>query len=198
MKKKMVIPMLMVTASMLPVVGLAEEKDTNAVVEYESGNLVLNPNNALPDDLNFGSHPIQTTNSEEWLATTDGVQTSPAVTSSIEVSDNRGDESGWVVKLMQMTQFQTTTNIELEDAQLVIAFGAITNNLGLPPTLSTANMDLDVTIGTSSDLIYADEGEGIGETALAIDQFSLEILADTQKVPEQYTAELNWTIEAGE
>lgn len=198
MKKKMVIPMLMVAASMLPVVGLAEEKDTNAVVEYESGNLVLNPNNALPDDLNFGSHPIQTTNSEEWLATTDGVQTSPAVTSSIEVSDNRGDESGWVVKLMQMTQFQTTTNVELEDAQLVIAFGAITNNLGLPPTLSTANMDLDVTIGTSSDLIYADEGEGIGETALAIDQFSLEILADTQKVPEQYTAELNWTIEAGE
>lgn len=198
MKKRGFIAGVVLLGATWPVVGTAAEKDTEALVEYEAGFLVLNPDNQLPDDLNFGSHPIQTASAEQWVATSDGVQTSPVTTGAIEISDNRGDESGWIVKLAQMEQFATDDAIELDDAMLLIQFGSITNNLGSDFTFSQEGLDVPVPIATAIDLIVADEGEGIGETSLEIDQFVLDILADTQKVPEQYTTELNWTIEAGE
>lgn len=201
MKKLMMLVALLLLGSTWSIKEVLADKDTDAVVEYDSGNLVLDPNAVLPDDLDFGTHEIQTLNPETLVAMVEDPEEEDEfipVTSAVEVSDNRGDESGWVVKLAQVEQFETASEAVLEDAQLQITYGTLANNLNLLPSISVAGGMTPVSIGTASDLIVAAEGQGIGETVLPINQFALHILADTAKVPELYTAELNWTIEVGE
>lgn len=84
----------------------AHAADTTGTVDYTSGGITFDPqipgdpSAALPTNLNFGSHPIQTTQAETWTATSDGEQASPVTTGQVAVSDNRGAAgSGWSVKV---------------------------------------------------------------------------------------------------
>lgn len=107
----------------------AHAADTTGTVDYTSGGITFDPqipgdpSASLPTNLNFGSHPIQTTQAETWTATSDGEQASPVTTGQVAVSDNRGAAgSGWSVKVAQPTQF-TAGQSELTGAILSFTVG---------------------------------------------------------------------------
>ncbi|MGC6770472.1 WxL domain-containing protein [Enterococcus sp. LJL128] len=182
--------------------GFAEDKTTDAVVDYTTGGITFDPQTgdpkaSLPADLNFGSHEIQSKADETWVATSDGVQASPVTTGSIAVSDNRGGtDTGWTVKLLQADQFSAGSN-ELSGAALSIQAGAVTNNVGSAPTgASIANTTLDLELGTTADVLTAQANEGAGETSLALNKFELFVPKNTNKKQANYQTTLNWTFSA--
>lgn len=186
----------------LGVTGFAEDKSTDATVDYTTGGITFDPNTgdaaaSLPTNLNFGSHAIQSKVDETWIATTNGVQTSPVTTGSVAVSDNRGaDGTGWTVKLLQAEQFKSGTNV-LTGAALSIDGGALTNNVGsLPTGANIANSTLDLELGTTADVLTANADEGAGETALALTKFELFVPKNTNKKQANYQTTLNWTFSA--
>ncbi|MBL1228709.1 WxL domain-containing protein [Enterococcus sp. BWB1-3] len=200
---------ILLSAAILLGIGLgfgttsfAEDKTTDATVNYAPGELIFDPETgdpaaSLPTNLNFGSHKIQSTEDEIWVATVDGVQTSALTTGAVAVSDNRGDEaSGWSVKVLQTDQFSDGTS-ELTGAALSIDAGAITNNLSSIPTGATiANSTLDLELGTTADVLTAAPGEGEGETSLALTKFELFVPKDVDKNEANYQTTLTWTLSA--
>lgn len=116
------------------------DSQTQGEVAYTQGALEFDYDSGIPGNLNFGNHPLQTVDAENWIATESGAQTgSPTTTGTVAVRDNRGnDEATWTVKLSQAAQF-ITDGTELSGAALSLSFGAITNNLSLQPTSSYEN-----------------------------------------------------------
>lgn len=182
----------LISAIVIPVNVLADSSTTGTVI-YQSGTVSLDPNAQLPTDLNFGSHPIQSATNENWLATSDGDQSSPLTTSSVEVLDNRGTGVGWSVKLAQVAQFASGAD-SLTGAELSITAGAITNNLGSEPTgASIENSTLALNPGTVYPVMTANTDQGDGDTLLPLTQFELAVPSSANKRQTTYTTTLNWT-----
>lgn len=186
--------------------AIAEE--TTGEVDYISGNLIFDPEKGngdatkqLPTNLDFGSHEIQTETAETWYATSDGTglrgDGSTLTRGAVAVSDNRGAAaSSWAVKVKQSAQF-TVQNTPLSGAVLTIATGALTNNLNTPPTGSTdiaGNQLVFDTFNSDYDVLTANSGEGSGETSLPINEVSLNVPANSEKVAGTYQTTLVWTL----
>ena len=179
----------------------AHAADTTGTVDYTSGGITFDPqipgdpSASLPTNLNFGSHPIQTTQAETWTATSDGEQASPVTTGQVAVSDNRGAAgSGWSVKVAQPTQF-TAGQSELSGAILSFTVGALTNNVNSLPTGDgiANNSTVDLVLGQTNSVITAQANQGAGETALPINKFTLNVPANTAKTAAQYQTTVVWT-----
>jgi len=167
------------------------DKDTEGEVGYVAGELEFDSSGNLPDNLNFGEHPLQTTAAEQWIATSTGNQEDDQTTGSIDVLDNRGDpDATWAVKLVQAEQFKAGVHA-LTGAALTLNFGTVTNNLSQLPVISASPLTISV-LNTEIDIMTAGTGQGAGETSRPIDQFTLNIPANTEKVAEEYTTTLNW------
>ncbi|MEE1500024.1 MAG: WxL domain-containing protein, partial [Enterococcus hirae] len=62
------------------------------------------------------------------------------------------------------------------------------------PTSAYENDELAIQVfNQDATILDATAGQNSGDTALAINQFSLSVPANTNKVAEQYTTILNWT-----
>lgn len=171
------------------------DSQTQGEVAYTQGALEFDYDSGIPGNLNFGNHPLQTVDAENWIATESGAQTgSPTTTGTVAVRDNRGnDEATWTVKLSQAAQF-ITDGTELSGAALSLSFGAITNNLSLQPTSSYENAELEIlTFGQDYTILDGAAGQNSGDSTLPINEFSLAVPANTNKVPGTYTTTLNWT-----
>lgn len=182
----------------------AQAVDTTGTVDYTDGGITFDPqvpgnaSASLPKNLNFGSHAIQTTKDEIWTATSDGVQTSPATTGQIAVSDNRGGTStGWSVKVNQPTQFTANSNT-LTGAALSFTVGTLTNNVNSAPigTRIANGAKTTMLVNQSVSVLTAQANEGVGETALPISKFELDVPKDTAKQQAQYQTTLVWTFSA--
>lgn len=172
------------------------DSQTQEEVAYVEGALEFDYAGGIPTNLDFGDHPLQTAAAENWIATATGEQTgSTPTTGTVAVRDNRGNPAAtWTVKLSQTDQFKTADDVELSGAQLNLSFGALTNNLGLAPTSAYENDELAIQVfNQDATILDATAGQNSGDTALAINQFSLSVPANTNKVAEQYTTILNWT-----
>lgn len=205
--KKYVVGALGILTS-LSIGATVQADDTTGVVEYTSGGIVFDPdkggsdpNTQLPTNLDFGAHEIQTENAETWVATTDGTglpgDGSTLQRGAVAVSDNRGQaNSSWAIKVRQATQF-TAGDSTLDGAVLTVDTGTLTNNLSLPPTGASdiANGELDfAAINNEYAFLTANAGEGIGETSMPLEQFTLSIPANTEKQSATYQTTLVWTI----
>lgn len=193
-----------VTASVaLAPVSLA--KDTTGQVTYQTGGVILDPDPevgevgmSLPDDLNFGSHQIQTKKDETLVATTDGVQTSALTTGAIRVQDNRGETSpiGWNIKVKQSTQFTSAvTTKPLTGAELTIFTNpTITNNFSNTTGLSASSSVKFDQFNEEKSIFKAAAGSGEGESTLGLDKFQLFVAKNNAKVKEKYQTTLVWTV----
>lgn len=179
----------------------AHAADTTGNVAYTAGEVTFDPQTpgdpsaSLPTNLNFGTHPIQTTTAETWNATSDGVQDSALTTGRIGVSDNRGTAgTGWAVKVTQQTQFTADTT-PLTGAELSFTVGELNNNLDQAPTgpRIANNSTTTLTLGNTTSVLTANAGQGSGETSLPITKFQLDIPANTGKIASTYQTTLNWT-----
>ena len=171
------------------------DSQTEGKVAYTQGALEFDYDSGIPVNLNFGDHPLQTVAAENWIATETGAQTgSTSTTGTVAIRDNRGNnEATWTVKLSQTEQF-TANGTELSGAALNLSFGGVTNNLNLQPTSSYANGNLEIlTFGQDYTILDATAGNNSGDSALTINEFSLDVPANTKKVAGTYTATLNWT-----
>ena len=171
------------------------DSQTQGEVAYTQGTLEFDYNSGIPTNLNFGEHSLQTVNAENWIATATGEQTnSTPTTGTVAVRDNRGNTAAtWTVKLSQVEQF-TADETELSGAALSLSFGGITNNLNLQPTSTYANGELEIlAFGQDYTIFDAAAEQNSGDSTLSINEFSLAVPANTNKVAGEYTATLNWT-----
>jgi hypothetical protein len=178
--------------------------NTTGEVEFTPGDIIFDPEEQgadptakLPTNLDFGAHEIQTTTAEKWYATTDNTgekNGNNLTTGTIAVRDNRGDAtSTWSLKVKQVSQFNLGAST-LGNAQLNFKVGTLNNNLGVPPTSNiTGNQLTFVLFNQDYDVLTANAGTGAGETKLPIEEFELEIPANTDKKAGQYQTSLIWT-----
>lgn len=195
-KKTVVLSTLLIGSSLVIGTTAFADKATTGTVDYTAGTLSLDGSAVLPDNLNFGNHPIQSKVDETWVATGDGVQTSTATTGAINVSDNRGTSAGWSVKVNQAAQFARGSDT-LTAAALSITGGAVTNNLSVTPTgegFGGKKVTLD--INTTANVLSAKVTEGNGETSLPLTKFELAVPKTTVKKGLNYQTTLNWTLSA--
>ncbi len=195
MKKRPATLTLLLGLSLLSSQLAFADSQTQGEVAYTQGALEFDYDSEIPTNLNFGEHPLQTANEETWIATATGEQTgSTPTTGTVAVRDNRGNPAAtWTVKLSQAEQF-TANETELLGAALSLSFGGITNNLNLQPTSTYANGELEIlAFGQDYTIFDAAAGQNSGDSALPVNEFSLAVPANTNKVAGEYTATLNWT-----
>ena len=145
----------------------------------------------LPEQLNFGRHLLQTKDAEEWIATLDGQQQSIWQTGKILVEDTTVGENSWQLSVQQVGEWQNGAS--LLPAQLFLHFGNLITTLP-SEVLSVSNDEVFLEAGLQQTLLEKMSSPSNGTVELDIQQFRLNIAADTLKVTGQYQTELNWTL----
>lgn len=118
----------------------------------------------------------------------------------VQVTDNRGEESGWSLTVNQTEQFKTSSNKELTGAEIVFKnekIGTISTS-GMP----SAETGVSLTPGTDTPLMSAKAGEGAGTYLLhwgedaekAKESIELIVPGKTTKYKDTYKTTLNWVL----
>lgn len=120
----------------------------------------------------------------------------------VQVSDNRGTESGWTLKVKQNGQFKAKNKgSELTGAVLTLKNGnVVTKSASAKPT-ATSEVNLNVE-GEEVDLLKADSGAGAGtylldwgtDEATGAKSIALSVPGKTTKYKDTYTTTLTWTL----
>lgn len=125
----------------------------------------------------------------------------------VQITDNRGTETGWTLKVKQDGQFLSEgkhaedKQAELTGAQLVLNNGhVVTNSASAKPT-GTAKITLDPT-GAEADVMVAKDKEGAGtylldwgtDEATGGQSVDLTVPGSTTKYAEKYATKLVWTL----
>ena len=80
----------------------------------------------------------------------------------VQVSDNRGTETGWTLKVKQNGQFKTEANQELTAAKVTLSNGRVVSaSQSAKPTTAPATIELNPT-GAESVVMAAGDKEGAG------------------------------------
>lgn len=117
----------------------------------------------------------------------------------VQITDNRGLESGWTLQLTQTAQFKNGTN-ELTGAQIHLKAGQVVTNAQSPaPTPST---ETDLVPGNAAVVMSAKQGEGAGTylntwgqtKADAPESIQLSVPGSTTKYKGMYTTHLSWIL----
>lgn len=199
---------------------------TQGKIQYDEGHLVIDPlppdnelpggnfSNRLPNNLNFGYHPLQSLEAETWLAKE--VDTSeidltgseafdelaaayadsdPTV-GNLAIEDNRGEAKGWSIKLKQMGEFaiQDTPEKTLGSTTLTFNLGEVNNNVSDDGINKFGDQVTIDPTGTEVEVLSAKVGNGAGLTQVPLTNFELNIPANIVKEAAVYTADLNWTV----
>lgn len=130
----------------------------------------------------------------------------------VQITDNRGTNAGWTLRLKQEGQFSSDTATkfkELTGSQISIADSvAVSNSIGVPsPKVENITLDPD---GASSIIMSAEEGSGVGtwvdyfgaseemeiegELVQKNKAVTLAIPGSTPKEAVIYTTKLTWTL----
>ncbi|EIA21206.1 cell surface protein [Listeria fleischmannii subsp. coloradonensis] len=118
----------------------------------------------------------------------------------VQVSDNRGSNTGWHLTVEQVSQFKNGAST-LTGAKLSFKNAAMQSSKATATNTPTAySFELDPA-GTASDVINAEANKGMGtwSTSFGDDtngakSISLSVPGDTAKIVGKYEAELKWTL----
>lgn len=120
----------------------------------------------------------------------------------VQVTDNRGTESGWTLKVRQDGQFKTDAGQVLEAAEIRFINGEIVTPSDSPePTVLKEEITLDPE-GAESLVMSAQAGEGAGtyltrwgkDMEEAVKSIELEVPGSTTKYATQYTTTFTWLL----
>lgn len=201
---------------------------TEGKIQYDEGHLVIDPlpedpdkelpggnfSNRLPNNLNFGYHPLQSLEAETWLARevdTSGIDltgpeafdelaaaygNSELTVGNLAIEDNRGGATGWNIKLKQMGEFaiQATPEKTLGNTTLNFDLGKVINNVGTDGINKFGDQVAITPTSTEVEVLSATAGNGAGLTQAPLTNFELNIPSDIVKEAAVYTADLNWTV----
>lgn len=146
----------------------------------------------LPEQLNFGNHPIQTVEAELWTAYEGGNAVNPITTGILSVEDTRSGEKNWQVKVEQLSEWTQPT--PLLGAQLRIHGGALNTSFPVEKITSIANQTINLQVNTQQTLLALNQVSETGIIELNILEFQLYVPANTPKIAGKYTTTLRWTV----
>ncbi|WP_427813273.1 WxL domain-containing protein [Enterococcus sp. 22-H-5-01] len=118
----------------------------------------------------------------------------------VQVSDNRGKETGWTLKVKQDNQFKTASAKELTGAKITLANGnVVSNSSSAKPTAVTP---ITLNPGTEATVMSAANGQGAGtyltdwgtDLDSAKQSISLEVPGSTTKYADSYTTTFTWNL----
>ncbi|MGM0125946.1 hypothetical protein IGI37_003347 [Enterococcus sp. AZ194] len=129
----------------------------------------------------------------------------------VQVTDTRGTQTGWQLRVTQNAQFKTAENEELVGAKLNFANGhAISNQqndldetqkAAITPTVLAETTDKDLTPGVETVIMTAEAGKGagtwlydMGTEATAAESVKLSVPGKSSKLLKAYTSTLTWTL----
>lgn len=122
----------------------------------------------------------------------------------IQVTDNRGLETGWSLSVKQQGQFLTADNEELTGAELVFSNGVV-NTASISPKPSAVKNSFSLTPdgnGTAVNIMAAKNGEGAGTYVLAFGDnssggksISLKVPGKATKYAKKYSTSLLWRLQ---
>jgi hypothetical protein len=177
----------------------------------------------IPNDLNFGYHPIESKTNQSWTArnvdTTNPTDledkayiselanrynNSSTTTGILGVEDNRGTAEGWDITVKQESEFKLTTdntNKILKNTTLTIATGDISTNIvdGSTNGITGPSVDNKLVLAPNNQeqiIFTAPAGLGEGVTSMALNSFTLGIPKGQNQSPGLYQANVVWTIKA--
>ncbi|MCH4168809.1 MAG: WxL domain-containing protein [Streptococcaceae bacterium] len=120
----------------------------------------------------------------------------------VQVSDNRGTESGWTLKVKQNGQFQTAEAQVLTGAKVTFSNGNIvTASQSAKPSNVSTTMTLDPS-GAESTVMGAKVSEGAGTYLMdwgnsvdtAKNSIALEVPGSTTKYAKSYSTTFTWVL----
>ncbi|WP_342513754.1 WxL domain-containing protein [Sporosarcina sp. FSL K6-1522] len=157
-------------------------------------------------NFHFGEQKL-TGGDKTYYAKLDKVKKVPSgeiidVPNYVQVTDNRGTNAGWKLKVKQNGQFKTNTNVELENAQLKLSNPVVNSLTNMTYAPSAFNVTLDPS-GIEHDVTTAaaDKGMGTWTTAYGGDNLqgaesvSLFVPGSSKKEKEKYSTTLTWILE---
>ncbi len=120
----------------------------------------------------------------------------------VQVTDNRGTESGWTLHVKQNGQLKTAEDQELKAAQIRLNNGTIVTPSESP---KPSNFKSAITLnpnGAESLVMSAQEGEGAGtylmswgdSLSAAVDSIELEVPGSTTKYAAKYSTTFTWLL----
>lgn len=119
----------------------------------------------------------------------------------VQVTDNRGTESGWTLKVNQDGQFTSASGKELTGAEITFKNGHVVtiSESGKPAGQETMTLNPD---GTQQNVMVASAGNGAGTYLLdwgtdaetGAKSIELNVPGATTKYAEKYSTKLVWTL----
>ncbi|MCI1904270.1 MAG: WxL domain-containing protein [Enterococcaceae bacterium] len=134
---------------------------------------------------------------QKYLDSAGKEQTGP---NFVQVSDNRGTETGWKLLLKQEKQFTSTNGKELIGAQVSLENGrVVTNSKSKAPAGETA---ITVAVGADQKVMNAKTGSGAGTYLLdwgndekdGATSVHLTVPGSTTKYAEKYSTTFTWKL----
>lgn len=131
----------------------------------------------------------------------------------VQVTDNRGTESGWTLTVAQDAPFKDTKGHELTGATITLKNANVqTVSNSAKPAIATGDITLSDD-GTTSDVMVAAAGQGAGtylndwgtkdnlieveedgNTVQKTNSIELAVPGSTTKYADKYTTQLTWTL----
>lgn len=118
----------------------------------------------------------------------------------VQVTDNRGTESGWSLQVVQNDQFKTDSGQELRGAEIRVSNAAI-NTISQSPNPSTVRDSFSLTPESVENVVSAhvEEGAGtyvyhFGTSETAAESVELFVPGASTKYADSYTTTLTWTL----
>ncbi len=173
---------------------------SNGIVEFTPSEDPTNP--VDPTDPTNPVDPIDPTDPAtqkyKTVGATDEVKEGP---NYVQVTDNRGTEAGWSLKVKQEGQFKSTSGKELTGAAITFKNGNVVtaSDSGKPTGPATITLNSD---GSQSDVMSAAKGNGAGtylfdwgtDATTAAKSIELTVPGSTTKYAEKYATKLTWTL----
>lgn len=167
-----------------------------------------NPGTAGPlsidyaSSLHFGENKISTKN-EVYNAKAQAFTGGSEGPNYVQVTDNRGTETGWSLQVKQNGQFVSTSGYELTGAKITFKQAQI-NTISTSPKPSQLKDTFSLTpdgTGAAEQVVSAGNGEGAGTYVYAFgtdetksESISLEVPGSTTKLAEAYKTSFTWTL----
>ncbi|MGF9853101.1 WxL domain-containing protein [Bacillus paramobilis] len=152
--------------------------------------------------LDFGKQKITSTN-QVYKAAAQKFNERGDGPNYVQVTDNRGTETGWSLQVKQDGQFKSESGKELTGAEITFNNGVV-NTVSASQKPSVVQSSFSLTpegTGVAENIMSAKAGEGAGTYVLAFgddstaaDSIELSVPGKTTKYAEKYSTSLTWTL----
>ncbi|MDR1567942.1 MAG: WxL domain-containing protein [Streptococcaceae bacterium] len=120
----------------------------------------------------------------------------------VQVTDNRGVETGWTLKVKQNGQFKTSADKELTGAKITFKNGNVVTNSQSPKPANVSSTIVLATDASESLVMSAKNGQGAGTHLMdwgnsvdtAKNSISIEVPGSTTKYASKYTTTFTWIL----